>query len=334
MIVRRFVPIVAAIGLVGCGGASAPLPPAPYARPAYQRLSETGLFSEVATLKVGAETLAFEPTYKLWSDGAAKRRWVRLPPGTKIDTTDMDHWVFPVGTKVWKEFSRDGVLLETRLVERYGESPEDYWFSSFVWNADGSDAVLTVDGVQNVNGSTHDAPSQKDCGACHRGDAGRVLGLSAIQLSRARGTGEGPALADLAAMGLLSAPTESPEPGYVVPGDAQTAAALGYLHANCGHCHNLHGTSWPDTQMVLRLRVAERDPATSELYKSTVGTALQYWRGGAITLRVTPGAPDTSALVARMNTRGTKDQMPSLATETPDPDGLALVRAWIGALPP
>jgi hypothetical protein len=327
--------LFAAIVLLGCGGeAAAPLPPAPYARPEYQRLSETGLFSDIAALKVGAGTLAFEPTHKLWSDAAAKRRWVRLPAGTKIDTTDMDHWVFPVGTKVWKEFSRDGVLLETRLIERYGEGPEDYWFGAFVWNGDGTDAALAIDGAHDVNGGTHDVPSQKDCGLCHRGEAGRVLGLSAIQLSRARGTGEGPTLADLAAMKLLSAPPESPETGFAAPGDPQTAAALGYLHANCGHCHNLHGTSWPDTQMVLRLKVTERDPATSELYGSVVDTPLQYWRGGAITLRVAPGAPDASAILARMSARGTKDQMPSLATELTDPDGLALVRAWIAALPP
>jgi hypothetical protein len=34
--------------------------------------------------------------------------------------------------------------------------------------------------------------------------------------------------------------------------DPATTAALGYLHANCGHCHNQNGTSWPDTQMMLR----------------------------------------------------------------------------------
>jgi hypothetical protein len=326
----------ATAALLACGGAGteAPAPPpGPYARPAYTLLSETGLFSDLAALKVGPGTLAFEPTHKLWSDAAAKRRWVRLPRGTQIDTSDMDHWVFPVGTKLWKEFSRDGVLLETRLVERYGTGDEDYWMGAFVWNADRSDAVLTVDGAADVNGSTHDVPSQKDCGLCHRGDAGRVLGLSAIQMSRPRGTGQGPALAELAAMKLLSAPPASPDPGFVVPGDATTSAALGYLHANCGHCHNLHGTSWPDTQMVLRLTVAEQDPAKSELYTTTVGTPLQYWRGGAITLRAKAGDPDTSAILARMKARGTKDQMPSLATEIIDPDGVEAVRAWLTGLP-
>jgi hypothetical protein len=318
------------------GGADAdaaveiPAPPEPYARPTYQHLSETGLFEDFAALRVAADVIAFEPTYKLWSDAATKRRWLRLPPGTQIDTTDMDHWVFPVGTKLWKEFSLDGQMLETRLIERYGTGSEDYWMGAFVWNASHTDAVLAVDGQQDINGTMHDAPAQKDCGACHRGDVGRVLGFSAIQLSR---TVNPPALPELATMGLLShAPAAVG--GYPLPGDAVTSTALGYLHANCGHCHNKNGTAWPDTQMVLRSKVNDTDVASSGVYTSIVGQPLQYWRGGAITLRVAPGAPAMSALIARMKSRTPKEQMPPLATELVDPTGIDAVSAWISALPP
>jgi hypothetical protein len=131
----------------------------------------------------------------------------------------------------------------------------------------------------------------------------------------------GPTLTELVAKNLLTVAPPMKEPPYAVPGDATTMAALGYLHANCGHCHNENGTSWPDTQMVLRLGTSERDVATSAMYASLVGRALQYWRGGAITARVTAGAPDTSAIVARMSTRGTDDQMPPLGTEEIDPNG-------------
>ena len=306
-----------------------PPAPLPYARPTYVHLAETGLFADLATKTIAADAVAFEPTYKLWSDGAAKRRWVRLPPGTQIDTSDMDHWVFPVGTKLWKEFSLGGVLLETRLVERYGTGPDDYWFGAFVWSADGTDATFAIDGAQNINGTPHDAPAQKDCGDCHRGDVGRVMGLSAVQMSRAD---DPPALRELAAMGWLSAPPTNPL-GFPAPGDATTSAALGYLHANCGHCHNENGTAWSDTQMLLRLSVADSDAATSSVVASIVDQPLQYWRGGAIELRVDPGAPALSALIARMSARGTKDQMPPLATEIIDPDGIAAVSAWIDGLP-
>ena len=173
--------------VAGCGGGSStmvpgppspPAPPGPYARPTYLSLVETGLFADAASRRVVGDAMAFEPTYRLWSDAADKCRWARLPPGTRIDTAAMDHWMFPIGTKLWKEFSRDGVLLETRLIERYGEGPEDYWMGAFVWNADQTDAVLAPEGQADINGTTHDAPSQKQCLACHRGEPGGTTDTS------------------------------------------------------------------------------------------------------------------------------------------------------------
>jgi hypothetical protein len=312
----------------GSSAVDAAVPPAPYPRPGYQHLSETGLYSDMASLAVDPSAILFEPGYKLWSDGATKRRWLRLPPGTKIDTSDMDHWIFPIGTQFWKEFSLDGVLLETRLVERYGTGPDDYWLGAFVWNAGQTEADLAPDGLQNIAGTMHDAPAQKDCGECHRGDAGRVLGFSAIQLSAAS---TGPNLQSLSAAGLLSHPPAAG--GYPLSADPATAAALGYLHANCGHCHNQNGTSWPDTQMVLRSVVADTGRNTSAVYRSIVNVPLQYWRGGAITVRVAPGQPDGSAIVARMSARGNDNQMPPLATELVDGAGLDTIRQWISGLP-
>jgi len=323
----------------GCDQAASPRvvlppPPEPYPRPAYVHLAETGLLADAASLRIAADVTAFEPTYWLWSDGASKRRWLRLPPGTRIDTADMDHWVFPVGAKLWKEFSLDGVLLETRLIERYGDGPEDYWMGAFVWNADQTDAVLAPDGQSNINGTPHDAPQEKHCAACHRGEPGRVLGFAALQLSRPPDASRvGPTLSDLTKQQVLTAPPVGGEEAmFAIAGTAETVAALGYLHANCGHCHNRNGTAWPDTQMVMRLETDETDLASTGLYRSLVGKDLQYWRGGAITERVAPGDPAASAVVARMSTRGTDDQMPPLATEELDPAGVAKVTSWISSL--
>jgi hypothetical protein len=122
--------------------------------------------------------------------------------------------------------------------------------------------------------------------------------------------------------------------GYPLGADPATTAALGYLHANCGHCHNQNGTSWPDTQMVLRSVVADAGIDASAVYRSIVSVPLQYWRGGAITVRVAPGQPDASAIVARMSARGNDDQMPPLATELVDSTGLDTIRQWISGLSP
>lgn len=308
-----------------------PAAPLPYPRPDYQHLSETGYFSDPTTLTEAADLQTFEPSHVLWSDGAEKRRFIRLPPGTRIDTSDMDHWQFPVGTKLWKEFSLNGVRLETRLVERYGTGPDDVWFGAFVWTADQKDAVFAVDGANDINGTAHDAPAAKQCSLCHRGDAGRVLGFSALQLSH--DSPAGLTLARLRDAGLLTNP---PAPGvsYAAPGDATTAAVLGYFHANCGHCHNPNGAAWPDTDMVMRLGVNEHDPTTTAIWKSLVGKPLLYWRHPPYTTRVVPGDPTMSAVVARMGLRGSRDQMPPLATELTDPAGLDLVTRWVASLPP
>ncbi len=99
----------------GCGGPGAPTPiPSPPA----DLLSATGLYTDVAAKRVDSRNRVYSPQYALWSDGGIKRRWLFLPAGTRIDTPNMDRWVFPVGTKIWKEFAYEGRRVETRLLEK------------------------------------------------------------------------------------------------------------------------------------------------------------------------------------------------------------------------
>jgi hypothetical protein len=82
--------------------------------PAPELLSQTGLYR--ADGSVDPRNRPFAPQYPLWTDGAAKSRWVRLPEGSKIDVSDVDAWRFPPGTTFWKEFSWGGRKVETRMV--------------------------------------------------------------------------------------------------------------------------------------------------------------------------------------------------------------------------
>jgi hypothetical protein len=316
-----------ALAAPSCGGDPASSP----GEPAYTRLSETGLYSDLAARTLAPTVRSFEPTFKLWSDAADKARWIALPAGGVIDTTDMNRWIFPIGTRIWKEFSLGGTRLETRLIERYGAEPSDYWMGAFVWDEDGADARLSEEGAENLLGTQHDAPGRERCPACHNGEPGRVLGFSALQLA------DSPLeldLEQLAAEGTLSSPPASAA-GYSVPGDSLAAAAFGYLHANCGSCHNPRGTAWPDTQMLLRLDVRDDAAQTVSVFDSVVSQRLQYYRdqSGAITLRVVPGHPESSGIIARMTVRGPMEQMPPLATEQVDDAGVDLVSRWIAALP-
>ena len=51
-----------------------------------------------------------------------------------------------------------------------------------------------------------------------------------------------------------------------------------------------------------------------------------------VTGRVVPGDPEHSALLYRMRQRGNIGQMPPIATERVDPDGIEAVRQWIEGL--
>jgi len=277
-------------------------------------LSQTGLYTDIASKQLVPGTTEFTPANVLWSDAAEKHRWIQLPDTAQIDSTDMNHWVFPVGTKFFKEFALDGKRLETRLIWRVnatGDRETDYLVGAYVWNDSESDATFMVDGQDDIRGTDHDAPAADTCWRCHVGEAGHVLGFSAEQL------------------GDTSAWPLTVQPGVTF---AAPNAALGYLHANCGHCHNPNGSAWVDSHMILRLDVAEHDAMSTQIYQTTVGVPLEQWINRGYTTRIIAGDPDHSAVFVRMSSRAMNVQMPPLATEYVDPNGMDLLRTWITSL--
>jgi len=298
----------------------------------YTKLSQTDLYRDIANKELAPDILPYTVAHVLWTDGAVKSRFLRIPAGTQIDTSDPDHWALPVGGQLFKQFVRDGVLIETRLIERIddtGNREQDYWRGAFLWQDGERDAVFVPDGAENARGTDHDVPSTTDCWRCHRGQPGTTLGLAMVQLSH---DGPGATVATLSEKGLLSRP---PSTEYAVPGDEVTAAALGYLHANCAHCHNPRGIARPYTDLRLELSVDEDSPGETSIYTSTVEVPLQYWtklRQMDFDLRVVPGDPDASGLLYRMGQRSPDAAMPPLGTELVHEGGVAQVRDWILSL--
>ncbi len=304
-----------AAGSAGSGGRQAP-----------EKLSETGLYSDIASETLAPGVEPYQPAFQLWSDGADKRRWLLLPAGTEIDTSDMDFWVYPVGTKVWKEFSRDGTRVETRLLEKVAE-PNQWLMMAYHWSDDQSDATAVPDGVSDASGTDHDIPSQADCQQCHEKMKDRLLSVSAIQLSH---DGPGVTLDSLAQAGRLS---QSPAGELTLPGHATDRAALGYLHANCGVCHNPTSFVQATVDMNLWLSTSALGAVTdTPTYQTTVNKPLSASNPTAGTARIVPGDPEASDVHLRMNERGTLTQMPPLASELVDPTGLGAIEAWIESL--
>ncbi len=288
-------------------------------------LSETGLYSDFAARTLAPGVVPFTVRYPLWSDGSEKSRYLLLPAGTRIDTGTMDDWAFPVGTKAWKEFRISGKLVETRLLwkRRQEEGERSWWMVSYVWRADGSDAEAAPDGVKDVAGTSHDVPSQLGCQTCHTDVRDALVGVSAMQLSTP--TNDGP-LRRLAAEGRLSAP---PPRDFQAPGTGIVQEALGYMHGNCGHCHNERAVRLAtQSDMRLRLLVSETSPEQTQIHRTTVGVKMKHIFPPDIDTAVVPGAPEKSELWVRMNLRDTS-AMPPLGTEKVDPAGSEAVRGWI-----
>jgi len=288
------------------------------------KLSETGLYADIATDVIASDVRFYQPEYVLWSDGATKRRWVYLPPGSQIDTLDMDYWTLPVGTKLWKEFTRDGVRVETRLLQKNG--PNDWFMMPYQWNDEQTEAVAVADGVHDASGTPHDIPNTSDCNTCHGKIGDVALGFSAIQLSHNL---SGLTLSDLRANGELT--DNPPGGGYSVPGNADVEPALGYLHANCGGCHHARSPLMTVVPLQLRVSTAASNPSQTSAYLTAVCVAPTLNVGGATSL-IEGGDASTSAVHLRMSLR-TPQQMPPLGTEDVDTAGLAMVDKWINSLP-
>ena len=248
-----------------------------------ERLADTGLDE--------ARALAFMPQYPLWSDGTAKRRWLALPAGASIDAARADAWQFPAGTKAWKEFSYGARKIETRFIERTAAGA--WRFAAYVWNAEGSEARLApAEGatlpLAEAPGGRYAVPSRTDCLACHEGAPVPILGFSALQLA--------PELSRFSSLGLFK--NFSGEAPHVTAATPAARAALGYLHANCGHCHNDSGPL------------------------AGLGLVLAQPAAGA-----TPADP--AVLLARMRHRNPLLRMPPLGVRVPHAEGAALVARWI-----
>jgi hypothetical protein len=300
------------------------------ASPLGDTLSSTGFF--------GAGVERYDALAALWSDGADKQRYVKLPCDAQIDTSNVDEWIFPRGTTLWKEFVVDGTKVETRVFKKVGDDDalDGSWdFSAYAWNDDATDAV------QVPNGAVHEAtgweiPARSTCMECHANIPGRVIGFSALQLGHATVRNEAITLASLVDDGRIThAPPRAMPAVHEWSSVAKTAQLA--LHASCGHCHREGGPGAVSTTgegvpgLVLDVRFEDGE-ATSAAARTAVNVALVAPLSDDVTMRIVAGDPGNSGLFHRMTNRGDWTQMPPLATNVVDDEAAAAVQAWIDTL--
>lgn len=273
----------------------------------------------------------------LFTDYAEKQRFLYIPAGAKFSVGSDGRLQFPVGSALIKSFGYHDAagklnIIETRLLlHRAGG-----WVAlPYVWNADGSDAVLKVGGARTPVDFTkpdgtkmsisYSVPNKNQCKQCHSTkDSVMPVGPVWQNLSFTNAKAQlafearGAAPAKLAS---LEAKWDDPKSG------ALEARALAYLRVNCGHCHKPTGSA---SNSGLFYDDHERNPAALGIGKRPVAAG----RGsGNFDFVIEPGHPERSILIYRIKSTDPGIAMPELGRATAHDEGVALLEAWIKSLP-
>jgi uncharacterized repeat protein (TIGR03806 family) len=351
--VRRSLVLLAA--LFGLGAASPPPAvdlgvvlqeaPAP-------RLSDYRLFTDAGADRPNGRVVPYTLATPLFTDHAEKSRLVFTPVGARIGYTATGVLDFPVGAVLVKTFAypadlrrpgRDVRKLETRLLIRKASG---WTAQTYVWNAEGTEAVLKRAGARlpvrftDPKGVQVDldyaVPNQNQCKTCHQVEgAVAPIGPKARNLNREVALAGGRRANQLEhwrSAGLLDgAPPPADRPRLAAWDDAAEpleARARAYLDVNCAHCHSPSGSA---SNSGLFLAAEETRPAALGIGKPPVAAG----RGaGDLAVGVDPGHPERSILAFRMASGEPGVMMPELGRALIHEEGVALIRDWIRAMPP
>ncbi len=333
--------------VAACG--SERIDPAP-ALPA--SLAELALYDgPLADLHPAKGVLPYEVSAQLWADGARKSRFIALPDGETATFDAGEAWAFPIGTKVIKNFyfsldprAADGPrrIIETRVLrfEEAGWTPYVYR-----WNDDQTEAklspggsrvnVVAVDDGGKTSVREYVVPNTNQCSNCHaRGHSLHLLGVTTPQLDIdvSRGGKTVNQLRWLQQRGVVGGASIDPK-AYAHLEDPFGGASLelrarSWLHANCAHCHRSGGGA---ESTALTLLFGENDATHIGICKPPVAAGSGT---GGKKFDIVPGKPDDSIMPFRIASTAPQIKMPELPNRVPDAKGLALIRAWISAMPP
>lgn len=286
-------------------------------------LTQLGCSDPINPRAMAAGVVEYEPQAPLWSDGTDKPRYFAIPDGTKIHVETDGRFTFPNGTVLFKSFSHDNKLVETRVLLRYDDG--SWGAYSYEWNDAQTDATkLDSDKTKELGGGlTWTFPSRDACFVCHNGTAGTTLGPVVAQLNGPIGRSAANQLEMLSGLGYLDAPLPPAASLPKLPRYEDTTVSVeerarAYLHGNCAHCHQPNATGF----------------GTADYRFSTpfagMGICEVKARTNPRVNLFTPGSSATSLLSQRMHKTG-PGRMPMIGTTLVDPIGTSVVDRWIDA---
>jgi uncharacterized repeat protein (TIGR03806 family) len=313
-------------------------------------ISAYNLFKDNANQVPNDRVIPYDLNTPLFSDYAAKHRFVWMPNGTSAKYDGKEAFDFPVGTVLIKSFSflrdiRDPSkgerIVETRLLIH---KPKGWVGLPYLWKEDMSDAELKIAGKQvDVTWTHYDGkertnkyivPNTNQCMACHE-NAKKMqpIGPKARHLNREYTYSDGSEnqLARWAKLDYLSgAPTPDKCPKAPVWDDPKSGSldsrARIWLDINCAHCHNPKGSAHPSG---LDLSIFQTDPYRIGVNKTPVAAG----RGaGGYFHAIEPGKPDESIMVFRIESTDPGIMMPQLPRKLVDEEGVSLIKEWIAGM--
>ncbi len=105
-------------------------------------------------------------------------------------------------------------------------------------------------------------------------------------------------------------------------------AALGYLHGNCGHCHNDAG-ALTGLELVLAQQADSAAQSSERTMQSLLGHSSRFRPQGADSAQRVARDGGTHVLTLRMKTNNPIARMPPLGVQQVDAEGVALIERWI-----
>lgn len=314
-------------------------------------LSEIPALFQTAKDAPAAGVIPYEPQVEFWSDGARKTRYMAIPGLDQVTYTESGGWDFPEATTLIKNFHLDMMegdsgsarLIETRLLVRDDGAWRGF---SYRWDETETDATLVTAGESTVfTVMTDDGPTDvpwdffksSDCRICHTPASGGALGLQTVQMNAdylypASGVTDNQLRTlehiDLfAAPGLPGAPATLPSmPDWRDTAEPLTDRAKAYLQANCAQCH------MPGTGIISEMDLRWETPL--EDMRIIQWTPLHGDLGASGARIVTPGNPNLSVLLSRVQSNDAAVRMPPLGRHTVDREGERLLIEWIQSLGP